>query len=183
MIQFSKFFLVVVVKMQTQMKKVTKSIINNHLEITIILFSMLMIAFMIIGGCNEDGNKSKSTPPPTGPPPGCESIEIDPECPAVSYTELCPFWGSYDCNFSEISQDLNEPENISLVIQLTDCLVLDCFKIECEEMIPPNEYLSIIKLNILELITISDILPEQFKGFADIDGKEFEYVCDPPPIP
>ena len=166
------------------MKILSESSFYRLVEMTIILVSILVIGYMIIGGCGGDGgHKEQPTPPPTGPPPGCEDIDIDPECPAVSLTELCDFWGGYSCDFTEIKPDITEPETISLGIQLTACTSLDCFTLECDEIFSPDTQGLLINLNIMELETVSDIIPVAFSGTADIDGDEFEYVCNPPPIP
>ena len=168
------------------MRSFSESIIDRFAGLTILLFSIVIIAFMITGGCGGDGGQ-KGQPtfnPPTGPPPGCEDIDIDPECPAVSLNELCSFWGGYFCDFTEQNPAIPEPAIISLGIQLTDCITLDCFTLECEEglegAIPE---MSIITLDIVEIEIISDIVPAAFSGTADIDGEEFDYVCQPPPIP
>lgn len=166
------------------MKILSESSSYRLVEMTIILVSILVIGFMIIGGCDgEGGREEQRTPFPTGPPPGCEDIDIDPECPAVSLTELCDFWGGYSCDFTEIKPDITEPETISLGIQLTACTSLDCFTLECEEDFFPSTEILIIILDIMELETVLDIIPVAFSGTADIDGDEFDYVCNPPPIP
>jgi hypothetical protein len=155
------------------MKKISKSIIDNYLETIIILFSMLMIAFMITGGCNGDGNKPRPTPLPTGFPPECLPFEVDPECPAVSLPELrCV---SYSCIFSELNPDLPEPETFSLGININECVSLDCFNLECEEFIADN-LPEIIVFNIQD-ITNGGSLPPTFSGIADIDGDEFDFYC------
>jgi hypothetical protein len=164
------------------MKNFNVSIINRCTELIILLTSIIAIAFMITGGCGDGGKGGQ--PGPTGPPPGCEDIDIDPECPAMSLTGLCSFWGGYFCNFTETNPENPEPDTFGLGIQLTDCASLDCFTLECEASLgEPFPEMSTITLDIAEIEIISDIVPAAFNGTADIDGVEFDYVCNPPPIP
>lgn len=168
------------------MKNYTESIIDRSAELIILFVSIVVIAFMVTGGCGGDGGQGGQptfTPGPTGPPPGCEDIDIDPECPAVSLTGLCSFWGGYFCDFTEINPEIPEPETIHLGIQLTDCTSLDCFTLECDEIFSPPTQMLLITLDIMELETVSDVIPDAFSGTADIEGGEFDYVCNPPPIP
>ncbi|HET7290511.1 MAG TPA: hypothetical protein VFJ67_08755 [Thermodesulfobacteriota bacterium] len=158
-----------------------ESLIKRSVELIILLSSIITIAFMITGGCGGGGKKAQ--PRPTGPPPGCEDIYIDPECPAVSLAGLCRFWGGYFCNFTEINPENPEPETIGLGIQLADCTILDCFTLECEEIFPPVTEMPKVTLYIMGIEIISDIIPAAFSGTADIDGFGFDYVCNPPPIP
>jgi hypothetical protein len=158
------------------MKKYAEFIIDNYLEIMIILLSVLIIAFMLIGGCGGDSNKPKQTPPPTGFPPECLPFEVDPECPAVSLPELrCV---SYTCVFSELNPDSPEPETFSLGININECVSLDCFNLECEEIIADNVP-EIIVFDIQD-ITSGGSLPPAFSGIADIDGVQFDYFCITP---
>ena len=158
------------------MKRYRESIIDNYLEIIIILFSMLMIAFMITGGCNGDGHNPRPTSGPTGFPPECLPFEVDPECPAVSLPELrCV---SYRCEFAELNPNSPEPETFSFSVNTRECVSLDCFNLECEEIIADNVP-EIIVFNIQD-ITNGGSLPPYFSGIADIDGVEFDFYCVTP---
>jgi len=163
------------------MKRDTEFIIHNYLELAIFLFSIVIIAFMITGGCNGDGHNPRPTPGPTGPPPECVDNIIDPECPAVSFAELCDFWG-YTCNFMELAPEIPEPEIIQIGINPSTCISNDCFTIECEGLGPNIPEMTIIILDILD-IDNPDVYPQEFSGIADINVQEYEYVCPPPPVP
>jgi hypothetical protein len=160
------------------------------LKKSILIFALLLgsISLYVIG-CSDSGNEQIAPTPtrgptPTGPPPGCEDIDIDPDCPAVSLTGLCRFWGGYFCDFTAINPEVPEPEIIHLGIVLTSCRILDCFTLECDEIFyPATTPMLLITLDIIELKTISDIVPVAFSGTADIEGEEFDYACNPPPIP
>lgn len=155
----------------------------TRLVVSIILVSsVITIALMATGGCGGGGGNG-GPPGPTGPPPGCEDIDIDPECPAVSLAGLCRFWGGYYCNFTETNPGNPEPETIDLGIQLADCTILDCFTLECEEIFPPVTEIPKVTLYIMGIDIVSDIVPAAFNGTADIDGVAFDFVCNPPPIP
>jgi len=163
------------------MKNLIQSVIDNYLEIMIIIFSILIIALTLMGGCNGDGNKPRPTPLPTGPPPECVDNVIDPECPAVSFTELCDFWG-YSCNFMEQAPEIPESEIISIGIRPSTCISIDCFTLECEGLGPNIPEMTLLTLNIID-IDNPDVYPQEFSGIADINGQEFEYVCPPPAVP
>ena len=162
------------------MKKYTESIIDNYLELTIFLFCIVIIAFMITGGCGGDG---KSKPPllPTGPPPECVDNVIDPECPAASFTELCDFWG-YSCHFMEQAPEIPEAETIKIGIRPSACISIDCFTLECEGLGPNIPEMTFLTLNIID-IDNPDVYPQEFSGIADINGQEFDYICPPPAVP
>lgn len=159
---------------------------NIASELIILITSLVFIAFMITGGCGGDGGQKSQptfTPGPTGPPPGCEDIEIDPDCPAVGLNGLCSFWG-YWCDFTERNPETPEPETISIGVQPSACISVDCFTLECEESFgDPIPEASIITLDIVEIEIISDIIPAEFSGTADIEGVGFDYICHPPPVP
>lgn len=166
------------------MKYFRNTSVNIASELIISITSLVFIAFMITGGCGGDGgNQNPSPPPVTGLPPECGSVDIDPECPAVSLNGLCSFWG-YWCDFTERNPEIPEPETISTGVQPSACISVDCFTLECEESFgDPIPEVSIITLDIVELEIISDIVPAAFSGTADIDGVGFDYICHPPPIP
>ena len=158
------------------MKNLIQSVFDNYLEIIIIIFSILIIAFMITGGCGGDGNKPKPTPGPTGFPPECLPFEVDPECPAVSLPELrCV---SYSCWLTESNPDLTEPETFGINVNVNECVSLDCFNLECEEIIADNVP-EIIVFNIQD-IDGGGSLPPTFSGIADIDGVEYDFLCATP---
>lgn len=158
------------------MKKIAKSIIDNYLETIIILFSFLIIALMISGGCNGDNKKPSPTPGPTGFPPECLPFDVDQECPAVSLPELrCV---SYRCEFSESNPDSPETETFSLHININECASLDCFNLECEEIIT-DDIPEIVVFNIQD-IDGGGSLPPTFSGIADIEGVEYDYFCTTP---
>ena len=166
------------------MKYYGVSLIERCAEFIILFASVTVIAFMITGGCGGGGGHGgQQTPGPTGPPPGCEDIKIDPECPAVSLAGLCRFWGGYHCHFTEINTENPEPETIDLGIQLADCTIPDCFTLECEEIFSPMTEMLNVTLNIMEIGNEGGIIPETFSGTAEIEGVEFDYICNPPPIP
>lgn len=158
--------------------------VNVASELIILITSLVFIAFMITGGCGGDGgNQNPSPPPVTGPPPECVSVDIDPECPAVSLPEFCSFW-SYPCSFTEQSPEIPEPETISTQIQPSACISVDCFTLECEERLDqifPEG--SIITLDILDIDTGLFSVPPEFSGTADIEGVGFDYICHSPVSP
>ena len=159
-----------------------ESLVTRLVASIILISSVITIAFMATGGCGGGGGNG-GPPHPTGPPPGCEDIDIDPECPAVSLNGLCRFWGGYFCDFTEINPENPEPETIDLGIQLADCTVLDCFTLECEERFSSMTDPLNVTLNIMEVGNVGGIIPEAFSGTADIEGLEYDFVCNPPPIP
>jgi hypothetical protein len=158
-----------------------ESVIKRSVELIILLSSIIAIAFMITGGCGDGGKGGQ--PGPTGPPPGCEPIVIDPECPSLSLTELCSFWG-YTCDLTEQNPGNIEPETIPITFQPSSCISMDCFAIECEASFgqPPSEIVT-ITFDIMEIDTGTLIAPPEFSGTADLDGTVYDFVCPPQPIP
>lgn len=158
-----------------------ESLIKRSVELIILLSSIITIAFMITGGCGGGGKSDQ--PGPTGPPPGCEPIVIDPECPSLSLTELCSFWG-YMCNLSGQNQGNIEPETIPISFQPSSCISTDCFALECEGSFdqPPSEIVT-IAFDIMEIDAGTLISPPAFSGTAEINGDIYDFECPPQPIP
>ena len=161
------------------MRNFREPTITRCIELIIIISSMFAILFMITGGCGGDGGQG-NPPGPTGPPPGCEDTYIDPDCPADSISGLCSFWG-YSCDFTEQNPETPEPQTFSIGLNPTRCISQDCFTLECDTNTDESvSELSTITLNISELEKISDIVPYAFIGTSEIDGVQFEYICNPP---
>jgi hypothetical protein len=136
------------------MKCLRNPFINIASELIILLSSIITIAFMITDGCGGDGgNQNPPQPPVTGPPPECGSVNIDPECPAVSLPEFCSFW-SYSCDFTEQNPETPAAEIFSIGIRSSACTSVDCFTLECEESFDQTlPVMSIITLDILIIDT------------------------------
>ncbi|NIP31806.1 MAG: hypothetical protein GTO02_20025 [Candidatus Dadabacteria bacterium] len=84
----------------------------------------------------------------------------------------------YSCRLTELNPDAPEPKTFSIGVNTRDCVSLDCFNLECEEIIV-DSIPKIIVFNI-EDITNGGSIPPYFSGIADIDGVEYDFSCITP---
>jgi hypothetical protein len=144
---------------------------------SILIFALLLwLISLYVIRCGDGGNGQLAPTPtpfpnPTGPPPECVPVVIDPECPAESLTGLCSFW-VYHCELSEQNTEIPQLDIIS--IRPSDCVALDCFTLQCERDT------QVIALNIMEISSAVASYPPTFSGTALINGDEFGLRCVAP---
>ncbi len=133
----------------------------------------IILAFAIIGGCNN-GNEPQPTPMPT-PTPGCIPIEGDFEqlsefadCPAEGLVQIC---NNYICLVPG-----SDPDPLQLGIEPLKCIAGSCVAAECQLL--DTLFREVVGSGVF---TIDEILGNSnFAGTVIIDQEEeIEYECSP----
>ena len=117
------------------MKKCSETLINRAVEFIVIFSSLLSIALMVTGGCNNGGHGSPEvTPSPTplltGFPPECDgTFGVDLSRPATSLAgSICL---PYFCDVIDDSVSPPEVVDTITVVFGNHCSDSDCFTLEC----------------------------------------------------
>lgn len=164
------------------MKYKGDAIINRLAEFIVVVSSLLIVALMVTGGCNEGGHGGPTpSNPPTGFPPECEeTFNVDLSCPAASLAgSVCL---PYVC---EVIDDSVEPpmqiDNLTIVFG-DHCTDTDCFTLECQDIsVLDSDAATVIIDSVSGMAVGPDIEGAIFQGIPDgviiIDGEEFLLDC------
>ena len=107
------------------------ALINRSVELIVLISSVVMIAFMITGGCG--GNGSNSPPVVTGFPPECAgTFDVDLSCPAESLAGSTCL--PYTCDITDNSTDPPEVINSFHIVFGRNCVDTDCFTLVCQDL-------------------------------------------------
>jgi len=133
----------------------------------------LAVLFMLLAtvagsGCDDNNNRQ----------PGCIDLSDDTnalsefaECPTDGLVQFC---NSYGCNFYE--GDLRtSPLALQSSVEFFDCIVVDCFNLECG-VVGINGF-----PNADAVLSIEEILENSnIAGISSLDGAgEFTFECSP----
>jgi hypothetical protein len=112
-------------------KQIGDAIITRSVELIIFTSSIVMIAFMISGGCG--GNGGGEPPVRTGFPPECNgTFVIDLSCPASSLAgSVCL---PYICDVIDDSGIMPEIVDTLTIVFGSSCTDTDCFTLECLDL-------------------------------------------------
>lgn len=153
-------------------------------EFIVVFSSLLIVALMVTGGCNNGGHGGPSvtpSPPPTGFPPECErTFNVDLSCPAASLAgSVCL---PYVCDV--IDDSIEPPVQIdNLTIVFGDhCTDTDCFTLECQDIsVLDSDAATVIIESVNGMAVGPDVEGTIFQGIPDgviiIDGEEFLLDC------
>ena len=170
------------------MKNAGDVLIGRASSLIVLISSIVMIAFMVTGGCESGGHGGPSlTPHPTPggatdfPPECINTFNVDLSCPATSLAGSTCL--PYLCDIIDNSE---EPPLIidNLTVVFGDhCTDTDCFTLECQDI-------SVIDANTATIIIDSvsgtpvgeDVEGNVFQGTPDgviiIGGEEFALDCN-----
>lgn len=164
------------------MKNAGDVLIGRASSLIVLISSIVMIAFMVTGGCNSNNN---GTPAPTGFPPECDgTFDVDLSCPATSLAGSTCL--SYLCDIIDNSE---EPpliiDNITVVFG-DHCTDTDCFTLECQDIFNGSVIDADTATFIIETVDGTpvgeDVEGNVFQGTPDgviiIDGEEFALDCN-----
>ncbi len=170
------------------MKNAGDVLINRSAELIILISSVVMIAFMITGGCG--GNGSNTPPPTTGFPPECGSPNIDLSCPAGSFLDFDCY--SYDCDILDNSTEPPGDVDSFQIIFVRSCSETDCFTLDCHDLmqgsrtVAEEAAITIGEVNgmpVGEDVEGDTGFVSSIKGSIEIDGQEFGLDCASGPVP
>ncbi len=163
------------------MKNAGDALIYRTSGLIVLISSIAMIALMVTGGC--DGNGDNSPPPgATGFPPKCDgTFDVDLSCPATSLAgSVCL---PYVC---DVIDDSEEPpmiiDNITVVFG-DNCTDTDCFTLECQDIsVIDADAATIIIDSVSGMPVGEDVEGSVFQGTPDgviiIGGEEFVLDCN-----
>lgn len=169
------------------MKDIGEYLVELSVELIILVSTVVVIAFMVTGGCgNENGSPTPTaSPPTTGFPPECNgTFDVSLSCPAESLAgSVCL---PYYCDILDSSgAELEVFDTFSIVFG-RNCTETDCFTLECSDLsidfedVIANEATFIIE-SIDDIPVGEDVEGVQTsgrpKGSIIIDGEEFEFTC------
>ncbi|MEQ9619769.1 MAG: hypothetical protein RIG61_11440 [Deltaproteobacteria bacterium] len=173
------------------MNKVEEPFAERVAEIIILISSLVIIAFMITGGCEGSGGASPTPQPATtGFPPECDgTFDIDLSCPATSLAgSVCL---PYICDIIDDSTEIPEiVDNITIVFG-KKCTDTDCFRLECEDLKNESgtvaEEASIVIESVNDTPVGEDVEGQESFGFPKgaifIGGEEFFLDCNSAVVP
>jgi len=161
-------------------------LINRIAEFIVVFSSLLIVALMVTGGCNNGkhgGPSVTSTPTPalTGFPPECDgTFGVDLSCPATSLAgSVCL---PYVC---DVIDDSEEPpmriDNITIVFG-DHCTDTECFTLECQDVsVLDSDAATVIIESVSGIAVGPDVEGSVYQGIPDgvivIDGEEFLLDC------
>lgn len=171
------------------MKNAGDALIYRTSGLIVLISSIAMIALMVAGGC--DGNGDNSPPPgATGFPPECGSPNIDLGCPAGSFLDFDCY--SYDCDILDNSTEPPGEVDTFHIIFVRSCAETDCFSLECMDLKQGArtvaEEASITFDEINGMPVGEDVEGEtgfvfSIIGSIEIEGEQFGLTCVSGPIP
>ena len=165
------------------MKNAGDVLIGRASSLIVLISSIVMIAFMVTGGCDGSGNGDNSPPPgATGFPPECDgTFDVDLSCPATSLAGSTCL--PYLC---DIVDDSEEPpaiiDNLTVVFG-DNCTDTDCFTLECQDIsVIDADAATIIIDSVSGTPVGEDVEGNVFQGTPDgriiIGNEEFALDCN-----
>jgi hypothetical protein len=114
------------------MKKAGNALINHSAELIVLISSVVMIAFMITGGCGGNGSNPRRRRPQDSPPECNGTFGVDLSCPAESLAgSTCLPHG---CEVVDNSGSIPEPVDTIQIIFGSSCTDTDYFTLECRNL-------------------------------------------------
>jgi hypothetical protein len=163
------------------------ALINRAAEFIVIFSSLLIIALMVTGGCNNgghDGPTDSPSPTPllTGFPPECDgTFGVDLSCPAASLAgSICL---PYFCDVIDDSVSPAEVVDTVTVVFGDHCSDTDCFTLDCQDIsVLDADFATIIIESLNGTPVGEDAMGVVDSGLPDgriiIGGEEFLLDCN-----
>ena len=165
------------------MKNTGDAFINRTSSLIVLISSIVMIAFMVTGGCEGDGG---GTPPSaTGFPPECNgTFDVDLSCPASSLSGSTCL--PYVCDIVDDTGNSPEIVDTTTIIFGKSCTQADCFTLECQDIfngpVIDADAATIVIESVSGTPVGGDVGGKVFQGTPDgriiIDGEEFALDCN-----